>query len=156
MIPAARFLRSKPLRSPKNEEITIYTIAIGDPEAVGEEKLDIETSTKDGGTDWWKHIFMLITGKNWNRFISNSINWNRNNLKASHIGPKRPLFHWPLALFVILMLGYHWLNAVGSLREKQRKSGVHGVMEYFEHFSEHERLNTPIWTSNSSMFSSRP
>jgi Ca-activated chloride channel family protein len=106
----------------KQREITIYTIAIGDPETVGEEKLDIETLQKiaelTGGSyfhannrDELAQIYQQLDQLEPQQFESLSYR------------PKRPLFQWPLGLFLVLMIGYHSLNAVNSLR-KQRKSGV--------------------------------
>ena len=102
----------------KERGITIYTIAIGDPEAVGEEELDIESLQKmaelTGGS-----YFHANNREELEQIYQQLDRLEPEQFESLSYRPKRPLFHWPLSIFVVLMIGYHSLKAVGSLRKRQ-------------------------------------
>jgi len=94
-----------------DRKITIYTVAVGDPQAAGEEKLDTETlkavASKTGGeyfqagdreklADIYKHLDELGTHK----------------IETVSHRPKRDLFHWPLGAALLLSLAYHLVMGV--------------------------------------------
>ena len=106
----------------KQRKITIYTIAIGDPETVGEDKLDIETLQKMAELTGGSYFHANNRGE-LAQIYQQLDQLEPEQFESLSYRPKRPLFHWPLGLFLVLMIGYHSLNAVNSLR-KQRKSGV--------------------------------
>jgi len=95
----------------RDNEITIHTIAVGDPQATGEEKIDEETlksiAAKTGGgffraqdrealEDIYRRLDQLDT---------------REIQTISH-RPKRGLFHWPLGASILLTLLFHLFMAL--------------------------------------------
>lgn len=101
----------------KDKGIVIHTVAVGDPKAAGEEKLDVETlkrvATLTGGT-------YSFAG---NRTDLEAVYKRLDELqtrKAETIShrPRLELFHLPLALALLATMVYHGCNFLLSLRHK--------------------------------------
>lgn len=102
----------------RDKGITIHTVAVGDPKAAGEEKLDEDTlktmaSATGGGffhannRDELEEIYGRIDTMS-----------TREAETISH-RPRHDLFHWPLAAFLVIGLLYHLLRLLIA----ERKSG---------------------------------
>ena len=104
----------------KQKEITIYPIAIGDPETVGEDVLDVETLQKmaelTGGA-----YFHANNREELEQIYQGLDQLEPEQFESLSYRPKRPLFQWPLAVFLVLMIGYHSINALNSLRKQRKK-----------------------------------
>ncbi len=89
-----------------DKKIIIYTVAVGDPQAAGEEKLDTETlkaiAAKTGGEYFWAGDRKKLADI-YKRLDELSTHEQET---ISH-RPKRDLFHWPLGAALLLSLGYH-------------------------------------------------
>jgi Mg-chelatase subunit ChlD len=103
----------------REKQITIHTVAVGDPTAAGEEKLDEETlkavATTTGGR--YSHAgdrtaLAAIYGQ------LDALR-TREAQTVSH-RPRRELFYWPLSVGMLLSLAYH---AVWALRTSLRRRG---------------------------------
>jgi Ca-activated chloride channel homolog len=108
----------------RDKRITIHTVAVGDPTAAGEEKLDEETlkavATTTGGRYSHANDRTALAG------ISSQLDALRTRevQTVSH-RPRRELFHWPLGLGMLLSLIYHVVWALRtSLRRRVRQSAT--------------------------------
>ncbi len=93
--------------------IVIYTVAIGDPSTVGEEKLDQEALKQVAKISKGKYFFAA------NRSQLEGIYTELDRLETRKVQtvsyrPKLDLFYWPLALIAVLFLVYHMVMAVRS------------------------------------------
>ncbi|MEN8189204.1 MAG: VWA domain-containing protein [Thermodesulfobacteriota bacterium] len=102
--------------------ITIHTVAVGDPAAAGEEKLDEKTlrsiASITGGSYFWagdrdqlSEIYKKIDA------IS-----THDTETISH-RPQHDLYHWPLAIAIILSLLNHGVRVISRLNRKQLSAG---------------------------------
>jgi Ca-activated chloride channel family protein len=101
--------------------IVIYTVAIGDPATVGEQKLDEETlqqiADKTGGQ------FFRASDREGLATIYTTLNQlEPQEFDSRSYQPKRDLFPIPLGLFLSLALGYHVIMAMRSWRSKDRET----------------------------------
>jgi Ca-activated chloride channel family protein len=91
--------------------VTIHTVAIGDPTAVGEAEMDLETleqiaATTEGSAfraddrEQLEDIYLQIDAL------------TPEEIETVSYRPTRPLFHWPLAAALLMVLGYHLLLTV--------------------------------------------
>ena len=103
----------------KQKGITIHTIAIGDPAAQGEEKVDLKTlqniATTTGGRyfrgedrDQLETIYATLDKLTPEKYETLSYR------------PKRPLFQWPLAAATLLLAGYHLTMLLWTLVTSSR------------------------------------
>ena len=101
----------------RDKQITIHTVAVGDPTAAGEEKLDEETlkavATTTGGR--YSHAN--------DRTALAAIYSQLDALRTREVQtvshrPRRELFYWPLGVGMLLSLTYH---AVWALRTSFRR-----------------------------------
>jgi Ca-activated chloride channel family protein len=96
-----------------DSDITIHTVAVGDPASTGEGEIDIETLDE---------IARLTGGQSFradDREQLEAIYARIDELAPVEIEtvayrPRRPLFHWPLGGAVVLALFYHLLMAIGQ------------------------------------------
>ncbi len=113
----------------KDNDVTIHAVAVGDPLAAGEEKLDEETlraiASKTGGGYFWAG----------NREELSDIYRRLDEMDTREIEtishrPKRNLFHWPLGGMVILSLLYHAVMALRKVkRPKSQKMNVESRLQ---------------------------
>ena len=89
-----------------DKAVTIYTIAVGDPAAVGEEELDEETlkavADKTGG----RYFFAADRGQLASIYAELDRIETR-KVDTMSYRPRRDLFHWPLAVALLACIGYH-------------------------------------------------
>lgn len=84
--------------------IRIYTVAIGDPTTVGEEKLDTETlrgvAQSSGGSYFFAADRQQLAG-----IYDDLDRIETRKVKVVSYRPRRDLFHWPLLAALLLWLG---------------------------------------------------
>lgn len=97
----------------RDNGITIYTIAVGDPKAVGEEKLD-EATLKSMAMTTGGGYFHAGDREELARIYARLDELETHEVQTTSYRPKRDLFHWPLGVLVIISLAYH---AVVVLRQ---------------------------------------
>jgi Ca-activated chloride channel homolog len=90
----------------KNFEVVIYTVAVGDPTAVGENKLDEATLRKIAGITGGK--FYRAQDQKQLAGIYDELNRiEKVDLNVQTYRPKRPLFQYPLGAAAGALLAYH-------------------------------------------------
>jgi Ca-activated chloride channel family protein len=94
-------------------DITIHTVAVGDPSSSGEGEMDLETlraiADATGGRAFGADDREQLEG------IYREIDaLNPVEVETFSYRPTRPLYHWPLAVALVLILLYHL--AMGTLQ----------------------------------------
>jgi Ca-activated chloride channel family protein len=89
-----------------DQKITIYTVAVGDPTAAGEEKLDAETLKTVATTTGGRYSHASDRAALADIYTQLDALPTRPVQTLSH-RPRRDLFYWPLALGLALSLAYH-------------------------------------------------
>ena len=108
----------------RDKDIKIYTVAVGDPQAAGEEKLDEETlkamaSTTGGG------YFHAANRTELAGIYHRLDELETRKVETTSYRPKRDLFHWPLGILVITSLLYHSIVALLQWsRDANRQRGI--------------------------------
>ena len=97
----------------RDKNIKIYTVAVGDPQAAGEEKLEEETlktmaATTGGG------YFNAANRQELAGIYQRLDELETRKVETTSYRPKRDLFHWPLGGLVVISLLYH---SVAALRQ---------------------------------------
>ena len=89
-------------------EITIHTVAVGDPKAAGEEKMDIEAlqaiSVATKGSFFRADDRAQLDG-----IYRQLDEIEPEKIKTVSYRPRFPLFHWPAGAFLVTFLAYHFL-----------------------------------------------
>jgi len=98
----------------RDKGVTLYTIGIGNPEAVGEEKFDEAILKEIAKTTGGRYFHAEDAGK-LQAIYGELDRLNPKQQKTVSHQPHRDLFHWPLALALLLPLLFH---IVMQLREK--------------------------------------
>jgi Ca-activated chloride channel family protein len=93
--------------------IVIYTVAIGDPAAVGEQKLD-EDALKDIAKQTGGQFFRASDREGLATIYDTLDQLEPQQFDSRSYQPKYDLFPIPLAGVVVLALGYHLVMALGS------------------------------------------
>ncbi len=98
-----------------DNDITIYTVAVGDPEAVGEEKLDEKTlqsvaSATDG------YFFRAEDRVELEKIYEKIDDLSSHKIETMSYRPRIDLYYWPLGLAIVLSLLMHGLRAVQTRR----------------------------------------
>ncbi|QDT56553.1 von Willebrand factor type A domain protein [Caulifigura coniformis] len=113
----------------KDQKITIHTVAVGDPRAAGEEKLD-EQSLRDIATTTGG-LYSHAADRNSLKQIYARLDAIRARpVETVSHRPRRELFYWPLAAAMLVTLAYHillaWRSAtpVGSASAAARAAAV--------------------------------
>ncbi len=90
--------------------ITIHTIAVGDPRAAGEEKMDIDAlQTISNAT---KGSFFRADDRAQLETIYRKLDEiEPEKIKTISYRPRYPLFHWPVGAVLVTFLAYHLLMA---------------------------------------------
>jgi len=95
--------------------ITIYTVAVGDPKAAGEEKMDMEAlqaiSMATKGS-----FFRADDRVQLDTIYRQLDEIEPERIKATSYRPKNPLFQWPAGAFLVTFLAYQFLMRVVSWR----------------------------------------
>lgn len=85
--------------------IVIHTVAIGDPEASGEDQVDLDLLQEIAGTTGGRS-FRGEDRQSLQQIYSTLDELTPKNFEVFSYRPKNPLFHWPLGLALILTLVY--------------------------------------------------
>jgi len=95
--------------------ITIHTVAVGDPKAAGEEKMDIENLLAIAKAT--KGTFFRADDRVQLDAIYRTLDEiEPEKIKAVSYRPKLPMFQWPVGVFLVTLLSYHLPAAVFSRR----------------------------------------
>ncbi|GMR22607.1 MAG: VWA domain-containing protein [Acidobacteriota bacterium] len=101
-------------------DVTVHTVAVGDPSAVGEAQMDLETleaiATSTGGSS-----FAADDREQLEAIYQRIDALTPEDIETISYRPTRPLFHWPLGIVVGLVLVYHFVMGLGALFESFRK-----------------------------------
>ena len=100
-------------------DVTVYCVAIGDPETTGEQKLD-ETTLQEIASQTGGHFYRAIDREQLERIYQDLEKLEPQEFETLSYRPKRALFHWPLGSAIILILGYHSLLAMSSRWQRRR------------------------------------
>ncbi len=90
----------------RDKDIVIYTVGVGDPAAVGEEALDevvLETVASNTGGRYYH----AADGTELQSIYAELDRLNPRKVDAISYRPRTDLFHWPLAMAVLLTLLYY-------------------------------------------------
>jgi Ca-activated chloride channel family protein len=110
-------------RIARDQGITIHTVAVGDPQAAGEEKLDEETlqaiaATTSGG------YFQADDRQQLQDIYRRLDELETREIETVSHRPKWDLFHWPLGVLVVLTLTYHAAMAFATVMPAREKSVI--------------------------------
>lgn len=101
-----------------DHQVTIHTIAIGNPEAVGEQALDLATlegvSKTTGGVFFHAHTDTELAD-----IYARLDELEPSEQKVTSLRPKSELYHWPLGVALILQLFMHYCLALIRWRRQQ-------------------------------------
>jgi len=102
-----------------DNDIVIYSVAVGDPEAVGEEKLDEKTlqsvATTTGG-----YFFRAEDREELEKIYEKIDSLSTHDIETTSYRPRIDMYHWPLGLAVVLSLLMHALRAIQTTRARGR------------------------------------
>ena len=105
------------------QDIKIYTVAIGDPQASGEERVDLE-ALRDISAATGGRSFRAEDREGLEAIYRELDALEPVELETLSYRPRRPLYFWPLGLGVLLVFGYHLLMGLGrsaqALRARHR------------------------------------
>ncbi|WP_423894022.1 VWA domain-containing protein [Candidatus Pelagadaptatus aseana] len=107
-----------------DQGVVIHTIAIGDPAATGEQEMDLETlqqiSRVTGGV-----FFRATDGEQLSLIYQQLNKLVGQDVEVVSYRPRQTLFHWPVALMVMLqLLTQIWLAFVSWRDSKMSLAGV--------------------------------
>lgn len=103
-------------RIAKDNGVTIHVVGVGDPAAVGEEKLDEEALTAVASTTQGRY-FHAADRKELAGIYSELDKLDTRDVETETYRPRLDLFHWPLGLFLVLGLA---VQGAGIVRAKRR------------------------------------
>ena len=105
------------------QDVTVYCVAIGDPETTGEQKLD-ETTLQDIAARTGGRFYRAMDREQLERIYQDLEQLEPQEFETLSYRPKRALFHWPLGSTTILILGYHGLFVlVSRLKREVHRDG---------------------------------
>jgi Ca-activated chloride channel family protein len=102
-------------RIAKDNGITIHTVAFGDPASIGEEQFDEETLKSVAATTDGRYFYAA------DRDALEAIYAELDRIETSKVDttshrPRRDLYYWPLALALVVSIGYHFFLAFRQRR----------------------------------------
>ncbi|MFW2373831.1 MAG: VWA domain-containing protein [Gammaproteobacteria bacterium] len=103
----------------RDNDITIYVVGVGDPQASGEEKLDQDALTQVASITGGRY-FHAADGKQLQSIYSELDSIDTREVEVKTHRPRRDLFHWPLAAFLLLGLVYYTAKLVLSGHPQHR------------------------------------
>jgi Ca-activated chloride channel family protein len=98
--------------------ISVYTVAIGDPEASGEQRVDLQ-ALRDIAEATGGRSFRAEDREGLEAIYRELDALVPVELETLSYRPRRPLFFWPLGLAVLIVFGYHLLMGL--------RAGVQGL-----------------------------
>ncbi len=100
--------------------VTIHTIAMGDPETAGENEMDVDTlkeiSEVTGG-----QFFQAVDREELEQIYQKLDDLEKVEFETLSYRPRRPLFFYPIALLLVLLISFHLIAAAGSLLRRRGK-----------------------------------
>ncbi len=101
--------------------ITIYTVAVGDPQAAGEEKLDEKTlqsvaKITDG------QYFWVGNRKELEQIYERIDEMSTHKIESTSYRPRLDLYFYPLGIAIVLSLLLHFFRALQKEVEKSKRS----------------------------------
>jgi Ca-activated chloride channel family protein len=108
----------------RDNNIIIHVVGVGDPAAVGEEKLDEEALQEVASTTSGNYYFAGDSTR-LQEIYDDLDQLDTHEVETESYRPRVELFHWPLALFIVLSLLYYGTTVLVSAT-RDRSGGVHG------------------------------
>ena len=106
-------------RVARDREITIHTIAIGDPTTVGEEKIDEDALKEVASTTEGGQFFLALDREELAGIYERLDEIETRDVQTVSHRPRRDLYFWPLGLALALSMTVHFLR---MLRESSATS----------------------------------
>lgn len=106
-------------RIAKDNGITLYTIAFGDPASIGEEMFD-EATLKTVAQITGGRYFYAADREKLEGIYAELDRIETRKVDTISFRPRLDLFHLPLALALIISMGYHFFSAVRRQRQFSR------------------------------------
>lgn len=94
-----------------DNDIVIYCVAVGDPQAAGEEKLD-EKTLKNVAQTTNGHYFWAGDLPELEKIYQKIDELSTHEIETISYRPKRELYYWPLGMVVLLSLLMHLFSAI--------------------------------------------
>ncbi|TWT73120.1 VWA domain-containing protein [Allorhodopirellula solitaria] len=111
-------------RVAKDRDITIYTIAMGNPKTVGEEKLD-QVSLRSVADETGGSYFLALDRKQLVEVYAELDKVQTRKVKTVSYRPHRDLFFWPLGVALLISLLSHlWMLLVNRRSLAPEKSSM--------------------------------
>ncbi|BCS95352.1 membrane protein [Desulfoluna limicola] len=104
----------------KDNQVTIHTVAVGDPEAAGEEKLDVE-ALKTVASTTGGEFFQADDRDGLSTIYKRLDDMSTRDLETISYRPRQDLFHWPMGAVLILSFLYHGIAALQVVVLTSRK-----------------------------------
>lgn len=104
-----------------DRDITIHTVAIGDPTTVGEEKLDQE-SLKDVAQTTGGEFFLALNREELAGIYDRLDELETTDAKSISFQPRRDLYYWPLAAALLISMA----QQLSMLRRRDRRRPAAG------------------------------
>jgi len=101
-----------------DNDIVIYTVAVGDPQAVGEEKLD-EKTLKSVAATTGGYFFRAADRRELEEIYVKIDKLSTHKIETMSYRPRIDLYFWPLGLAVVLSLLMHGMRAGKPMRVKR-------------------------------------
>ena len=108
-------------RVARNREITIYTIAVGDPESVGEEKID-DVTLREVAKSTSGDYYVALDREQLSEIYTTLDALETSEVKTVSHQPRSDLFYWPAALALLCSLLASFVPMLVSAREDQQVS----------------------------------
>jgi Ca-activated chloride channel family protein len=105
----------------RDKDITVHVIGVGDPSAVGEEKLDEEALTGVASTTGGRYFYAADRDQLQDVYAELD-RIDTRDVEAETYRPRVDLFHWPLSVFMVLGLVSHGGVLVRRRIEERRDS----------------------------------
>lgn len=98
-----------------DNDIVIYSVAVGDPEAVGEEKLDEKTLQTVASTTGG-YFFRAEDRVELEKIYEKIDALSTHDIETTSYRPRLDMYHWPLGLAILLSLLMHAFRAIQTAR----------------------------------------
>ncbi|XZE52202.1 VWA domain-containing protein [Planctomycetaceae bacterium SH139] len=106
-------------RVAQDRDITIHTVAIGDPTTVGEEKLD-QQAMQDVAEETGGDFFLALNRKELATIYQRLDEIETRDVKTVSYRPRQDLYYWPLACALLVSLAAHaWKILAEQVRGAQ-------------------------------------
>jgi len=102
-----------------DNDIVIYSIAVGDPRNAGEEKLD-ENTLKSVAETTYGHYFWAGNRRELEKIYQKIDELSTHKIETISYRPKFDLYYWPLGLVVVLSLLMHVFRAIHAARTEKK------------------------------------